>query len=577
MFKKIHSVKRETKRLCLLISFILVFLLVGTAHAQTPEPPQPRHTDPFWQVAYWNNMTLSGDPVAQGTDQHLFWDWGSGAPRGGVNADHFSARWKRYVDVTDAGAYRFTATSDDGIRVYVDGDPVIDEWHDHPARTFVGDVNLTAGHHLVVVEYYENTGHAVAKLTWRGPVPITPHNWRGEYFADHRLTGEPVLVRDDPVDGESDGLDFNWGTGSPAARIPSDGFSVRWTRMVPIEPGAYRFTATSDDGIRVWADDHMVINQWHDHPAQTFIGDVNLTGANHVIVVEYYENRGAAVARVSWKPVPTPSQGWRGEYFANRWLNDPPVLVRDDPNLGFNWSYGSPAKGIPGDNFSVRWTRTFHFEPGSYRFTTTTDDGVRLWVNGHLLIDQWRDQPLRPHNGTIYLSGDAPIKMEYYEHGGLAAAWLTWDRDDGPPPPPPDAIVVDDADQGFVKGGSTTGWHTADEGYGGRLTWTRNNDRARYNYNWARWYPDLSPGRYEVFAYIPERYTTTSRARYWVSHRDGLTPRIVDQSTNGDCWVSLGAYWFRGDGEDRVSLADVTYEPYVSRLVAFDAVKWEPR
>jgi len=560
-----------------LIGLAVVILLASTVHAQEPWPPQPRHTDPFWQVAYWNNTTLSGEPVITGTDQNLDHDWGNGAPRGGVNADRFSARWKRYVDVTDAGTYRFTATSDDGIRVYVDGDLIIDEWHDQSARTFVSDVNLTVGHHLVVVEYYENMGHAVAKLTWWRPVPITPHNWRGEYFADRHLTGEPVLVRDDPVDGESGGLDFNWGTGSPAAHIPSDGFSVRWTRLIPLKPGAYRFTATSDDGIRVWADDYLVINQWYDHPAQTFTGDVNLTGANHVIVVEYYENKGAAVAQVSWKPVPTPSQSWRGEYFANRWLNDPPVLIRDDPNLGFNWSYGSPAKGIPSDDFSVRWTRTFHFEPGSYRFTTTTDDGVRLWVNGHLLIDQWHDQALSPHNGTIYLSGDVPIKMEYYEHGGLASAWLTWDRDDGPPPPPPGTIVVDDADQGFVKGGSTTGWHTAAEGYGGRLTWTRNNDRRRTNYNWARWYPDLAPVRYEVFVYIPERYTTTSNARYWVSHRDGYTLRRVNQSTNGDRWVSLGTYWFRGSRDDYVSLADVTYEQYRSRLIAFDAVKWEPR
>jgi len=74
MFGKIHSVKREAKILCLLISFVLVFPLLGTVYAQTPDPPQPQHTDPFWQVAYWNNMTLSGDPVVQGSDQHLSWD-----------------------------------------------------------------------------------------------------------------------------------------------------------------------------------------------------------------------------------------------------------------------------------------------------------------------------------------------------------------------------------------------------------------------------------------------------------------------------------------------------------------------
>ncbi|MGD2146493.1 MAG: PA14 domain-containing protein, partial [Anaerolineae bacterium] len=404
----------------------------------------------------------------------------------------------------------------------------------------------------------------------------TPYGWRGEYFANRSLSGTPRLVRDDPVTG-SGGLAFNWGSGSPSASLPTDAFSVRWTRQVALKPGTYRFTATSDDGIRVWADDHLVINEWHDHPAQTNTADVSLAGTNHTIVVEYYENRGDAVARVSWEPLSSPPQGWRGEYYANRWLSGPPTLVRDDLNLGFNWSYGSPASTLPKDNFSVRWTRTFRFQPGSYRFTTTTDDGVRLWVNEHLLIDQWYDQALSPHNGTLYLSGDVPIKMEYYEHGGLASAWLTWDRAGGPVPQPPGAVVVDDDDQGFVEGGSWSGWRTASEGYDGSLTWTRNNQGWRANYNWARWYPGLAAGRYEVFVYIPYRYSTTSQARYWVSHRNGYTLRVVNQSANGNRWVSLGTYWFRGSREDYVSLADVTFEPVVSRLIAYDAVKWEPR
>jgi len=103
------------------------------------------------------------------------------------------------------------------------------------------------------------------------------------------------------------------------------------------------------------------------------------------------------------------------------------------------------------------------------------------------------------------------------------------------------------------------------------------NDWQRPNYNWARWYPDLTPDRYEVFVYIPDRYTTTSNARYWVSHQSGFTLRQVNQSTTGDRWVSLGTFWFRGSSNDYVSLADITHERYVSRLIAFDAVKWEPR
>ncbi len=169
--------------------------------------------------------------------------------------------------------------------------------------------------------------------------------------------------------------------------------------------------------------------------------------------------------------------------------------------------------------------------------------------------------------------------MEYYENGGVAAARLTWEREGGNPPA--DGIIVDDTDPGFVKGGPASGWQTATEGYGGDLTWARNKAWAiRHHwpgYNWGRWYPEPTPGRYEVFVYIPERYTTSSEGRYWVKHRGGFTLRVVDQSANGDRWVSLGTYWLNGDGEDRVSLATPTHEVHRSRLLAFDAVKWVPR
>ena len=109
------------------------------------------------------------------------------------------------------------------------------------------------------------------------------------------------------------------------------------------------------------------------------------------------------------------------------------------------------------------------------------------------------------------------------------------------------------------------------------MTWSKNNDRVRPNYNWSRWYPNLRAGRYEVFVYIPHRFSTTANARYWVSHQGGLTLRPVNQSAYSNEWVSLGVYTFRGTRDDYVSLADVTFEPRLSLLIAWDAVKWDPR
>lgn len=418
----------------------------------------------------------------------------------------------------------------------------------------------------------------------QGPVqPLhTEPTWQAMYWNNTTLSGPPVLVRQEgPFEGN---LDYYWGTGSPDPSIHPDNFSARWTRYIDVPPGTYRFTATSDDGIRVFVDGELILNDWSDHPARTVSADKSLSAGHHLVVVEYYEHMGEALARVSWAPAPIPIVNWRGEYFNNRTLSGPPALVRDDAQINFNWGGGSPAPGIIGnDGFSVRWTRTLSLPAGLYRFTMTVDDGGRLWVNEHLLIDAWRDQPATTYTGDIYLpGGNIPIRMEYYENAGDAVAQLSWFTPvtpvpTPPPPPSPGVVIVDDTDPGFVKGGSPTGWHIAYEGYGGRLLWTRNNDRVRPNYNWARWYPSLTPGRYEVFVFIPERYTTTARARYWVSHAGGFTLRIVDQSANGNRWVSLGTYWFNGTRSDYVSLADVTYEPRLTRLIAFDAVKWVPR
>jgi hypothetical protein len=551
----------------ILFGFALMLLLASAAYAQGPGP---KHSDPNWQASYWNNVALSGEPIVQETSKTLHFDWGDGSPHASINSDGFSARWTRYLDLA-TGTYRFTATSDDGIRVYVDNSLLIDQWHDHPSRTYTADVSLVAGHHLVVVEYYENAGAAVAKLSW-APVSVGTDEWQGEYFDNRSLGGSPALIRGDAS------IDFGWDYGSPAAGIPSNDFSVRWTRTVPFPVGEYRFTATIDDGVRVYIDERLIIDQWQDHSVRSYSSDLWLAGGPHKIIVEYYERTGVATARFSWARISSGTDEWQGEYFDNRSLDGSPVLTRGDKNIDFDWGYGTPASNIPSDSFSIRWTRTVRLESGQYRFTTTTDDGVRLWVNGHLLIDKWQDQASRSHSGTIHVSGDVPIKMEYFESGGAASARLAWTRiDDDPAPQPSGTVVVDNADPGFRRGGAPEYWHDGDAGYNGGLIWTWNNDKVRPNYNWARWYPDLEPGTYEVYVYVPESYATTTSARYWVAHHDGFTLRKVSQAANKGQWISLGTYQFRGTDGEYVSLADITYESYLSRQVAFDAVKWVSR
>jgi SH3-like domain-containing protein len=83
----------------------------------------------------------------------------------------------------------------------------------------------------------------------------------------------------------------------------------------------------------------------------------------------------------------------------------------------------------------VRWTGTLELPADSYRFTTSTDDGVRLWVNDQLIINKWRNQAELAFSAEIELpAGRIPVKMEYFNAENQAVAHLSWERLDGPLP-----------------------------------------------------------------------------------------------------------------------------------------------
>ena len=91
------------KSIQILFAVGLWLLLGGTALAQGP---QPQSSDQFWIGSYWNNMSLSGNPILQRNDSSINFDWGLGSPDPVVNADQFSARWTRVIE-TSSGWYRF--------------------------------------------------------------------------------------------------------------------------------------------------------------------------------------------------------------------------------------------------------------------------------------------------------------------------------------------------------------------------------------------------------------------------------------------------------------------------------------
>ena len=120
--------------------------------------------------------------------------------------------------------------------------------------------------------------------------------------------------------------------------------------------------------------------------------------------------------------------GFTGQYYDNRDFTRL-IITRSDPKIDFDWGTGAPGSGIAVDTFSVRWTGNV-VAPLSetYRFYTVSDDGVRLWVNGTLVINNFTDHgPTENTADVALIAGQSyPIRMEFYENGGGAVARLHW-------------------------------------------------------------------------------------------------------------------------------------------------------
>jgi beta-glucosidase len=122
------------------------------------------------------------------------------------------------------------------------------------------------------------------------------HGLRAEYFANRTLSGQPAAVRVDPA------VDFGWASG-PAPGVPADDFSARWTgRLTPPTSGEYSLGFTGDDGFRVWLDDKLVVDDWREHLPTPAFAKVSLeAGRSYAIKAEYFQGKGAAIARLEWE------------------------------------------------------------------------------------------------------------------------------------------------------------------------------------------------------------------------------------------------------------------------------------
>ena len=116
------------------------------------------------------SMGLEGDPVVVRVDPAIDFDWAEGAPADEVGANIYSVRWTGLVVAPTTAEYTLPLTSDDGSRLWIDDDLVVDHWGDHAMEELAGKVELAAGvPRRIRIEFYENMVYAGVKLEWSAP------------------------------------------------------------------------------------------------------------------------------------------------------------------------------------------------------------------------------------------------------------------------------------------------------------------------------------------------------------------------------------------------------------------------
>jgi hypothetical protein len=282
-------------------------------------------------------------------------------------------------------------------------------------------------------------------------------NLKGEYFDNINLSGTRVERNDAAID-------FDWSTGSPVAGIGPDTFSVRWTGLVKApQSETVTFITESDDGVRLWVNGQLLVDNWTDHGVTENSGSIALqAGKYYAIQLEYYENTVGALIRLSWQSPSTPRQVIPASAFlppaitalASGWesgepqgLSDQVFIIREvsgffnsstpppecSPRAGETWRSGSNALMVAGySNAAYAYCYYKLFDenililPGTHlRYWVWHVGSGKLAMDGHFTDGtDLRDSGFVDQNGVPFHPGKRtdPVGAWYYVDVDLSAA-----------------------------------------------------------------------------------------------------------------------------------------------------------
>jgi hypothetical protein len=266
------------------------------------------------------------------------------------------------------------------------------------------------------------------------------------YFSEPELKKE-VLRRTE------DAIHFPYGQNSFSSDYADDSFGASWTGIIkPAYSETYKLITQTDDGVRLWINGKLIIDKWQDMGVTEFSSEVPMiAGKDYNIKMEYYDRGGDAYAALSWQSQSTKrsvirrigsfdfgfkfenpyglESDWEAVYFKGREFKDQ-ITAKKEAAINFTSASLPFAPSVPQENFCARFQSKIKVpKSGTYTFITTSDDGIRLKINGRLIIDQWTWMGPTEFSEKVDLKeGDlVAIEVEYFQGGGGKFLKLEWE------------------------------------------------------------------------------------------------------------------------------------------------------
>jgi hypothetical protein len=338
----------------------------------------------------------SGDAAIERVDARIDFDWRRAAPATALPADRFGAVWIGTVIPRFSEDYTFIARTDDGVRVWIDDALVLDRWVNKSASEVASaSVRLTANQPARIrVEYYENTGNASARLSWRSASEA-----QAVIPQDRLRTADALNAFAPVIAGPASGT----GAVTMALATALDGGVIRYTTdgstptaaSPAVSGGQLTLTASANLRAAVFGAD----------------GSVSPVAARAVTVI----------------PLVAGPTGVLASYIPGTNPGAPAALSRTDSAISFAWGAAAPATGLPADRFTVRWEG--ELIPAWSEDTTisvSADDGARVYLDGKLIIDRFQGTGATSAVVPLTAGVALPLRVEYVELTGSATMRLRW-------------------------------------------------------------------------------------------------------------------------------------------------------